>query len=148
MKFYISTMQENLPSSKIIYMRRTGKYGSENYELMDTFKKWIQENNLYNEDTVIYAIPMDNPEIVDPFQCRYDVCIMQPTIYKFALKQIQCRELEGGKYLTFLGSVKNFVALVKNGSFLVRITDMTILIEKEFIYGSSKRPNPTDYYRK
>ena len=46
------------------------------------------------------------------------------------------------------GSVKNFVALVKNGSCLVRITDMTILIEKEFIYGSSKRPNPTDYYRK
>lgn len=49
---------------------------------------------------------------------------------------------------TMIGSVKNFVALVKNGSFLVRITDMTILIEKEFIYGSSKRPNPTDYYRK
>ena len=47
-----------------------------------------------------------------------------------------------------IGSVKNFVALVKNGSFLVRITDMTILIEKEFIYGSSKRTNPTDYYRK
>ena len=44
-----------------------------------------------------------------------------------------------------LGSVKNFVALVKYSSFLVRITDMTILIEKEFIYGSSKRPNPTDY---
>ena len=49
---------------------------------------------------------------------------------------------------TYKGSVKNFVALVKNGSFLVRITDMTILIEKEFIYGSSKRPNPADYYRK
>ena len=49
---------------------------------------------------------------------------------------------------TAIGSVKNFVALVKNSSFLVRITDMTILIEKEFIYGSSKRPNPTDYYRK
>lgn len=102
LKFYISTMQENLPSSKIIYMRRTGKYGSENYKLMGTFKKWIQENDLYNEDTVIYAIPMDNPEIVDPFQCRYDVCIKQPTIYKFAPNQIQCRELEGGKYLTFL----------------------------------------------
>ena len=55
----------------------------------------------------------------------------------------------GGVLLLLLlanGSVKNFVALVKNGSFLVRITDMTILIEKEFIYGSSKRPNPTDYY--
>lgn len=54
----------------------------------------------------------------------------------------------GGKFDFKLGSVKNFVALVKNSSFLVRITDMTILIEKEFIYGSSKRPNPTDYYRK
>ena len=50
--------------------------------------------------------------------------------------------------VTMEGSVKNFVALVKNSSFLVRITDMTILIEKEFIYGSSKRPNSTDYYRK
>ena len=52
------------------------------------------------------------------------------------------------KFWVTIGSVKNFVALVKNSSFLVRITDMTILIEKEFIYGSSKRPNPTDYYRK
>ena len=52
------------------------------------------------------------------------------------------------KYDSSRGSVKNFVALVKNSSFLVRITDMTILIEKEFIYGSSKRPNSTDYYRK
>ena len=53
-----------------------------------------------------------------------------------------------GWLISAIGSVKNFVALVKNSSFLVRITDMTILIEKEFIYGSSKRPNPTDYYRK
>ena len=63
------------------------------------------------------------------------------------LKKIINEENEGGYVLVF-GSVKNFVALVKNGSFLVRIIDMTILIEKEFIYGSSKRPNPTDYYRK
>lgn len=102
MKFYISTMQENLPSSKVIYMRRTGKYGSENYKLMDTFKKWIQENNLYNQDTVIYAIPMDNPDIVDPCQCRYDVCINKPQNQKFSLNQIKCRKLEGGKYLVFL----------------------------------------------
>lgn len=57
-------------------------------------------------------------------------------------------DVENVKNKSRKGSVKNFVALVKNDSFLVRITDMTILIEKEFIYGSSKRPNPTDYYRK
>ena len=73
----------------------------------------------------------------------YEYCIA-----KFAEKEGK----GGGEFYTpssiVNGSVKNFVALVKNGSFLVRITDMTILIEKEFIYGSSKRPNPTDYYRK
>ena len=59
------------------------------------------------------------------------------------------KKMPGGLVIIpLVGSVKNFVALVKNGSFLVRITDMIILIEKEFIYGSSKRPNPTDYYRK
>lgn len=52
MKFYINTMQERIPSSKVIYMRRTGEYDVENYKLMDTFKKWIKENNLYDEDTV------------------------------------------------------------------------------------------------
>ena len=47
-------------------------------------------------------------------------------------------ELKNYNGISANGSVKNFVALVKNSSFLVRITDMTILIEKEFIYGSSK----------
>ena len=102
LKFYISTMQERIPSSKVIYMRRTGEYGVENYKLMDTFKKWMKENNLYDEDTVIYAIPMDNPEIVKPCQCRYDVCINQPQNHTFELNQVQRRELEGGNYLTFL----------------------------------------------
>lgn len=102
LKFYSSFVQETIPSSKVIYMRRTGKYGIENYKLMDTFKKWIKENNLYNEDSVIYAIPMDNPEIVEPFRCRYDVCIAQPSNQNFSLDQIMCRELEGGNYLIFL----------------------------------------------
>ena len=102
LKFYISITQEGIPPSKIVYMRRTGKYGSENYKLMDTFKKWLKENSLYDEDTVIYAIPMDNPEVVDSCKCRYDVCIDHPKNQKFAPDQIKCRELENGKYLIFL----------------------------------------------
>ena len=102
LKFYISTTQERIPSSKVIYMRRTGAYGIENYKLMDTFKKWVQENNLYNEDTVIYAIPMDDPEKVMPCQCRYDVCINKPENQTFELNQIGCRDLGSGKYLIFL----------------------------------------------
>lgn len=102
LKFYLCITQERISSSDVIYMRRTGEYGIENYRLMDTFKKWIKENNLYDEDTVIYAVPMDNPDTTEPAQCRYDVCINQPPGCSFASNQVQCRKLEGGKYATFL----------------------------------------------
>lgn len=100
--FYVCATQENIPPSAVIYMRRTGEYGVGNYALMDTFKKWVKTNDLYDEDTIIYAIPMDNPEKVEPCQCRYDVCINQPQNQKFASNQVRCRELESGKYLVFL----------------------------------------------
>jgi len=104
LKFYISAMQEKMPPSEVIYMRRTGAYGIENYKLMDTFKEWLKDNALYNEDTVIYAIPMDDPERVAPYQCRYDVCINKPKNQTFAFDQVGCRNLESGKYLVFLNS--------------------------------------------
>ena len=34
-EFYISAIQERIPPFKIIYMRRTGEYGAENYKWMD-----------------------------------------------------------------------------------------------------------------
>ena len=102
MKFYVSTAQEKIPPSAVIYMRRTGEYGAGNQALMDTFKKWVRENNLYDKDTVIYAVPMDNPEKTEPCHCRYDVCINRPQNQKYAPNQVKCRELEGGKYLVFL----------------------------------------------
>ena len=100
--FYISAIQEKIPPSEVIYMRSTGAYGIENYKLMATFKEWLKENDLYNEDTVIYAIPMDNPEIVPPCQCRYDVCITKPETATLAFNQVECRNLESGTYLVFL----------------------------------------------
>lgn len=51
-------------------------------------------------------------------------------------------------YDELMGSVKKFVSLVKDGSFLVRMKDMTILIEKEYFYASNKGTNSTDYLRK
>mgnify|MGYP006070659735 FL=1 len=102
LKFYVSIAQEKIPPDAVIYMRRTGAYGAENYALMDTFKKWIKANNLYDEDTVIYAMALDNPETEEPCRCRYDVCINRPQNQNDASDQVECRELEGGKYLVFL----------------------------------------------
>lgn len=102
MKFYVNITLENISPSTVFYMRRTGEYGVGNYALMDTFKKWVKVNNLYDEDTVIYAMPMDNPEKVEPCQCRYDVCIIQSQNQQYTSDQVRSRELEGGKYLVFL----------------------------------------------
>lgn len=41
--FYISAIQEKIPPSEVIYMRRTGAYGIENYKLMATFKEAQRE---------------------------------------------------------------------------------------------------------
>lgn len=90
MEFFISITQERMPSSRVLYMRRTGEYGSENYRLMDTFKKWVKEHNLYDEDSVIYAAAMDNPAITEPCQCRYDICISQPKNQIPACDQVKC----------------------------------------------------------
>ena len=101
LKFYIRTTQEIIPSSPVLYMRRVGRYGAGNYRLMDTFKTWVKENHLYKEDTVIYAIPMDDPEKAAPCQCRYDVCLPLPQHPNPSFRHMRCRTLEGGSYLVF-----------------------------------------------
>ena len=102
MKFYISCKIEMIPSSTVLYMRRTGEYGRENKVLMESFKNWVRENGLYGEDSVIYAMAMDDPEKVESCKCRYDVCIFKPENREIALKEVEQRILEGGKYMTFL----------------------------------------------
>ena len=104
LKFYLGITQERIPSSDVIYMRRTGEYGIENYRLMDTFKKWIKENNLYGENTVIYAVPMDNPGTTEPAQCRYDVCIKQPPGRGLASKSGQVQKAGGRQICNFSDS--------------------------------------------
>lgn len=102
MKFYISCKIEMIPSSTVLYMRRTGEYGRENKVLMESFKNWVRENGLYGEDSVIYAMAMDDPEKVESCKCRYDVCIFKPENREIELKEVEQRILEGGKYMTFL----------------------------------------------
>ena len=94
LKFYVSATQEKIPPSTVFYMRRTGEYGAGNHALMETFKKWVNENDLCHEDTVIYATPMDDPEKVEPCRCRYDVCIHRPPDQESVPGPVRCRELE------------------------------------------------------
>ena len=102
MSFYVSAMEENILPSAVVYMRRTGEYGEENRKLMNDFKKWIKANNLYDADTVVLAVPLDDPSKTEACKCRYDVCMNNPARKNFDSKSVKCRNIDGGKYVTFL----------------------------------------------
>lgn len=91
---------EKIENCRLAYMRRVGAYGVENFKLMESLKEWAANNNLFNDDAVIYGIAQDNPYITDPQSCRYDVCITISNDYKIdnAVKEM---ELEGGTYVVY-----------------------------------------------
>ena len=92
----VKITEEIINSVPVCYMRRTGAYGAENYRLMERFKNWLKEQKRYQDDTVIYAVALDNPEITEAAKCRYDVCT--PDNGGGVTKEVECRTLEGGKY--------------------------------------------------
>ena len=70
---------EEINGDEVIYMRRTGQYGEENYELMCKMKAWSNERGLLTDDAVLFGIALDNPQFTKPSECRYDVCLLAST---------------------------------------------------------------------
>lgn len=69
---------EKLDDSSVVYMRMIGTYQSDkNFEMMKTFKHWIQTNHYwkYVEKYGVLGIALDNPLHVQSNQCRYDVVL-------------------------------------------------------------------------
>lgn len=102
MKFFVKMNCENLDTSTVLYMRRTGPYGECNYVLMDKFKMWLYEQNLLCDDTVILGIPLDNPNTTEANKCRYDVCVIDSECLKPDSDEVKRRQIDGGKYVVFL----------------------------------------------
>lgn len=73
---------EEIPSSKIAYIRRVGAYGVDNVQIMEKLKSWAKSKCLLDENAVILGIPQDNPTEVASNECRYDACIIVPYEYK------------------------------------------------------------------
>lgn len=73
---------ENIPAHPVVYMRRVGVYGQANFKLMQTMKDWVHNQNLWNNSGTIYAIAQDNPVLVPPEKCRYDVCYVTEQVFE------------------------------------------------------------------
>jgi DNA gyrase inhibitor GyrI len=90
--------QENLQNVRIAYMRSVGEYGPKNRSLMETFKAFLSENGLFDEDTVILGIALDNPAQIPVEECRYDVGIV---LNGKTIEGLETRPIDGGDYAIF-----------------------------------------------
>lgn len=97
MEFHI----ENLPTSRIAYVRQVGPYGPANSQAMETLKTWARSKGLLTVSTILFGIPQDNPETTLPSQCRYDACIVISEDYGLdeSAPHLEEAELPGGPYL-------------------------------------------------
>ncbi|MDN2454452.1 GyrI-like domain-containing protein [Lactobacillus sp. UCMA15818] len=89
---------EYLKSTKVVYFRRVGIYGTENKLLMQSFKKWVKAEELFQESTIL-GIALDNPQNTPAKDCRYDVCLI--TDKKRFKDNVEQRTLAGGTYAVF-----------------------------------------------
>lgn len=89
---------EEFRNIKIAYLRRTGAYGLENQKLMVNFKRYLKENQLFNNTTVILGIPLDNLANTPSEKIRYDVGIV---IQGSEVHSLDTRKLDNGKYAIF-----------------------------------------------
>jgi DNA gyrase inhibitor GyrI len=90
--------QENLQNVTIAYMRSIGEYGLKNRALMETFKAFLSENDLFDEDTVILGIALDNPAQIPAEKCRYDVGIV---LNDKTIERLETRPIDDGDYAVF-----------------------------------------------
>ncbi|MCL2698051.1 MAG: GyrI-like domain-containing protein [Oscillospiraceae bacterium] len=89
---------EQLPVQLIVYMRRVGAYGSENYKLMAALKEWANHKGLFIDST-IYGIAHDN-ENTPLEKCRYDVCLVV-SVENLGDEFVKHGEIPSGKYAVF-----------------------------------------------
>jgi DNA gyrase inhibitor GyrI len=92
---------EHIPYCRIAYIRQTGPYGQENVQTMEKLKAWAKSGNLLNEQSIILGIPHDNPELVEPQNCRYDTCLVIPDDYCMNEDDMNDGSIPGGKYAVF-----------------------------------------------
>ena len=90
---------EKLPSQPILYMRRTGAYGAENFKLMTALKEWASSKGLF-VDSIIYGIAHDDKH-TPPEKCRYDVCLVTNS-NDLVDTNVKQGEIPAGKYAVFM----------------------------------------------
>ncbi|MFI9291665.1 GyrI-like domain-containing protein [Streptomyces gardneri] len=91
-------MLEDIPKSRIAYLRRTGPYGEANGVQMESFTSWAGANGLLRADSTILGIARDDPARTPPRDCRYDTCLVLPDDAEVRHPEVLQTRLVGGRH--------------------------------------------------
>ena len=90
---------ETFESVRIAYLRRTGRYGAGNRQLMEALKSRLRAMELFDADTAILGIALDDPARTPADQQRYDVgVVLTGTAVPCGLP---VRAIDDGRYAVF-----------------------------------------------
>ena len=90
---------ETFESVRIAYLRRTGRYGAGNRQLMEELKSRLRAMELFDADTAILGIALDDPARTPADQQRYDVgVVLTGTAVPCGLP---VRAIDDGRYAIF-----------------------------------------------
>jgi len=92
---------EEMPKSRIAYIRQVGPYGAGNYALMEKLKDWAKSNDLFTDSAIILGISQDDPVTTTPENCRYDACVVISDDFEITDSSVSEAELPGGRYAVF-----------------------------------------------
>ncbi len=90
-----------VPRRDIIYIPMTGEYGDEAcVRAWDSLLEFATRKKLAGWSLEAFSIYYDDPEVVGPENCRYDICM---TVKKKIEPEgeVLSRRISGGKYLVF-----------------------------------------------
>ena len=90
---------ETFEGVRIAYLRRTGRYGAGNRQLMEALKSRLREMELFDADTAILGIALDDPARTPADQQRYDVgVVLTGPAEPYGLP---VRAIDDGRYAVF-----------------------------------------------
>lgn len=89
---------EEFKNITIAYMRNIGEYGVKNELLMEDFKDYLKSNHLFDVDTIILGIALDDPAATPPEELRYDVGLILKDDMDISLNT---RKIDDGSYAIY-----------------------------------------------
>ncbi|MGW6290950.1 GyrI-like domain-containing protein [Streptomyces sp. NPDC055107] len=87
---------EEIPESRIAYLRKTGPYGVANIIQIEKIKSWAAANNLLRPDSAVLGIALDDPVRTPPGDRRYDTCLVVPEDVELSHPGVRETHLAGG----------------------------------------------------